>query len=40
MRNTLLIAAALAFVAAGAVAQTPPAKDGPQNSAVNTQNSN
>jgi hypothetical protein len=39
MRNTLLIAAALAFVAAGAVAQTPPAKDGPQNSAVNTQNS-
>ena len=39
MRNTLLIAAALAFVAAGAVAQTPPAKDGPGNSAVNTQNS-
>lgn len=39
MRNTLLIAAAMAFVAAGAVAQTPPAKDGPQNSAVNTQNS-
>jgi hypothetical protein len=39
MRNTLLIAAALAFVAAGAVAQTPPAKDGPQNRAVNTQNS-
>lgn len=39
MRNTLLIAAALAFVAAGAVAQTPPAKDGPGNSAVNTPNS-
>jgi hypothetical protein len=39
MRNTMLIAAALAFVASGAVAQTPPAKDGPQNSAVNTQNS-
>ena len=39
MRNTLLIAAALAFVAGGAMAQTPPAKDGPQNSAVNTQNS-
>ena len=39
MRNTLLIGAALAFVAGGALAQTPPAKDGPQNSAVNTQNS-
>jgi len=39
MRNTLLISAALAFVACGALAQTPPAKDGPQNSAVNTQNS-
>ena len=39
MRNTLLIAAAMAFVACGAVAQTPPAKDGPQNSAVNSQNS-
>lgn len=39
MRNTLLIGAALAFVASGALAQTPPAKDGPQNSAVNSQNS-
>ena len=39
MRNTLLIGAALAFVASGAMAQTPPAKDGPQNSAVNSQNS-
>jgi hypothetical protein len=39
MRNTLLIGAALAFVACGAMAQTPPAKDGPQNSAVNSQNS-
>ena len=39
MRNTLLIGAALAFVAGGALAQTPPAKDGPQNSAINTQNS-
>jgi len=39
MRNTLLIGAALAFVASGAMAQTPPAKDGPQNSAVNSSNS-
>ena len=39
MRNTLLVAAALAFVAGGAIAQTPPAKDGPQNSAVNSPNS-
>jgi hypothetical protein len=39
MRNTLLIGAALAFVASGALAQTPAAKDGPQNSAVNSQNS-
>ena len=37
MRITLLIGAALAFIASGAMAQTPPAKDGPQNSAVNTQ---
>jgi len=37
MRNSVLIGAALAFVAAGAMAQTPPpAGNGPQNSAVNT----
>jgi hypothetical protein len=41
MRNSLAIAAVLAFVASGAVAQTqnPPAKDGPQNSAINTESS-
>ena len=41
MRNPMIIAAALAFIAAGATAQaqTPPAKNGPQNSAVNTTNS-
>jgi hypothetical protein len=39
MRNTLLIGAALAFVAGGALAQTPPAQDRPQNSAINTRNS-
>jgi hypothetical protein len=41
MRNSLTIAAALAFVATGAVAQSqsPPAKDGPQNSAINSPNS-
>ena len=41
MRNYLAIAAALAFVAIGAQAQAPnpPAKDGPQNSAINTENS-
>ena len=41
MRNSLAIAAVLAFVASGAIAQThnPPAKDGPQNSAINTENS-
>src|ERR1041385_4349665 len=41
MRNSLVIAAALAFVASGAVAQTqtPPAKDGPQNSAINSKDS-
>src|SRR5215218_1383163 len=41
MRNSLVIAALLAFVAGGAIAQTqsPPAKDGPQNSAINTQDS-
>ena len=40
-RNLLGIAALLAFVAGGAVAQTqtPPAKDGPQNSAINSSNS-
>src|SRR4051812_46808525 len=41
MRNSLVIAALLAFAAGGAIAQTqsPPAKDGPQNSAINTQDS-
>jgi hypothetical protein len=41
MRKSLAIAALLAFAAGGAVAQTqnPPAKDGPQNSAINTQDS-
>jgi hypothetical protein len=41
MRNSLAIAAVLAFVATGAVAQTqnPPAKDGPQNSAINSSDS-
>ena len=37
MRNSLAIAAMLAFFATGALAQSqkPPAADGPQNSAVN-----
>ena len=41
MRNFLPIAAALAFVASAAVsqAQNPPAAKGPQNSAVNSQDS-
>src|SRR5437763_11464065 len=41
MRNSVAIAALLAFVAGGAIAQTmnPPAKDGPQNSAVNSSDS-
>src|SRR5438105_14626909 len=41
MRNSVVIAALLAFAAGGAVAQTlnPPAKDGPQNSAVNSSDS-
>ena len=41
MRNSLAIAAVLAFVATGAVAQSQnsPAKDGPQNSAINSPNS-
>jgi opacity protein-like surface antigen len=41
MRNLLAIAAVLAFVATGAMAQSqnPPAKDGPQNSAINSPDS-
>src|SRR4030088_3002447 len=41
MRNSFAIAAVLAFVASGAIAQTqnPPAKDGPQNSAIKSSNS-
>jgi hypothetical protein len=41
MHNPLALAAVLAFVATGAVAQNqnPPAKDGPQNSAINSSDS-
>lgn len=41
MRNSIALAALLVFAAGGAVAQTktPPAADGPQNSAINTQDS-
>ena len=41
MRTSLVIASALILAAGGAIAQTqsPPAKDGPQNSAINTDNS-
>jgi hypothetical protein len=39
MRNSVVIGAALAFVATAAVAQMPPAQSGPQNSVINTQNS-
>ena len=41
MRKSLVMAAVLALVAGGALAQTqnPPAKDGPQNSAVNSSDS-
>jgi hypothetical protein len=41
MRNFLAIAVVLAFVGSGAIAQTqnPPAKDGPQNSAINSSDS-
>ena len=41
MRNSVIVGVLLAFAAGGAVAQTmnPPAKDGPQNSAVNSSNS-
>lgn len=41
MRNSLAIAAMLAFVATGAIAQNPnpTAKDGPQNSAINSSDS-
>jgi hypothetical protein len=39
MRNSLTIAAVLAIVATGAFAQNPPAKDGPQNSAINSSDS-
>ena len=37
MRNSLVIAAVVVLVATGAIAQSqnPPAKDGPQNSAIN-----
>ncbi|HEX3861095.1 MAG TPA: hypothetical protein VHY35_05330 [Stellaceae bacterium] len=39
MRKSVLFGVALAFAATGAMAQTPPAQNGPGNSAVNTQNS-
>src|SRR5256714_13327321 len=41
MRNLFAITALLAFIAGGAMAQsqTPPAKDGPQNSAINSSDS-
>ncbi len=41
MRNSLAVAAVMAVLATGAMAQTqnPPAQDSPQNSAVNTQDS-
>jgi hypothetical protein len=41
MRNSIAIATVLAFVATGAIAQSqnPPAKDGPQNSAINNPDS-
>ena len=41
MRNSLIVAALLAFAAGGALAQAqnPPAKDGPQNSAINSSDS-
>src|SRR3954454_20523597 len=41
MRNSLIVAAVLALVATGAVAQSqnPPANNAPQNSAINSANS-
>jgi len=41
MRSLLVASVALAFLAGGATAQTtnPPAKNGPQNSSINTSNS-
>jgi hypothetical protein len=41
MRNSLIVAAVLAFAATGAVAQSqnPPANKGPQNSAINSSDS-
>ena len=41
MRNSLAVAAVLAVLASGAMAQTqnPPAQDSPQNSAINSQDS-
>jgi opacity protein-like surface antigen len=41
MRNSLVVAAVLAVVATGAIAQSqnPPATDGPQNSAINRSDS-
>ena len=36
MHKLLATAAVLVLVSTGALAQTPPAKDGPQNSAINS----
>ena len=36
MRHSLAIAAVLAFAATGAMAQTPPAQNGPNNGAINS----
>ena len=39
MRKSIMFGAVLAFAATGAMAQTPPAANGPQNSAVNSSTS-
>jgi hypothetical protein len=39
MRSLLVTGVVLAFVAGGAMAQTPPAQNGPQNSAINKSDS-
>ena len=39
MRNLLVTGAVLAFLASGAMAQSPPAQNGPQNSAINSSDS-
>lgn len=39
MRKSVLLGVALAFAASGAMAQTPPAQNGPQNNAINSSTS-